>query len=142
MSSVQTEQEHRRRHAHTATLDSADLRSAAVHLTTASPRPVPFTLAGAKARADGMSQSALTLVLVASFMVVLDFSIVNVGLPSIRHSLGFGGDSVQWVVTAYAIAFGGLLILGGRVGDTFGRRRLFIFGLLVFAFASLAAGLG
>ena len=141
MSPVQTEREHRRRHAPTATLDGADLRSAAVHLTTASPRPVPFTLAGAQARADGMSKSALALVLVASFMVVLDFSIVNVGLPSIRHSLGFGGDSVQWVVTAYAIAFGGLLILGGRVGDTFGRRRLFIFGLLVFAFSSLAAGL-
>jgi EmrB/QacA subfamily drug resistance transporter len=89
----------------------------------------------------GLSTPALALVLVASFMVVLDFSIVNVALPSIRHALGFGGDSVQWVVTAYAITFGGLLILGGRVADTFGRRSLFIIGLLVFASASLAAGL-
>jgi EmrB/QacA subfamily drug resistance transporter len=80
-------------------------------------------------------------VLVASFMVVLDFSIVNVALPSIRHALGFGGDSVQWVVTAYAITFGGLLILGGRVADALGRRSLFVVGLLVFAAASLAAGM-
>jgi EmrB/QacA subfamily drug resistance transporter len=89
----------------------------------------------------GLSARALTLVLVASFMVVLDFSIVNVALPSIRHALGFGGDSVQWVVTAYAITFGGLLILGGRSADMLGRRRLFILGLLVFVGASLAAGL-
>jgi EmrB/QacA subfamily drug resistance transporter len=89
----------------------------------------------------GLSTAALALVLVASFMVVLDFSIVNVALPSIRHALGFGGDSVQWVVTAYAITFGGLLILGGRIGDILGRRQLFIVGLLVFAAASLAAGL-
>jgi EmrB/QacA subfamily drug resistance transporter len=89
----------------------------------------------------GLSRTALALVLVASFMVVLDFSIVNVALPSIRHDLGFRGDSVQWVVTAYAITFGGLLILGGRIADTFGRRGLFIVGLLVFAAASLAAGL-
>src|ERR1017187_9280982 len=89
----------------------------------------------------GLSSPALALVLVASFMVVLDFSIVNVGLPSIRDALGFGGDSVQWVVTAYAITFGGLLILGGRLADTWGRRSVFIVGLLVFAGASLAAGL-
>jgi EmrB/QacA subfamily drug resistance transporter len=81
------------------------------------------------------------VVLVASFMVILDFSIVNVALPSIRQALSFGGDSVQWVVTAYAITFGGLLILGGRIADTCGRRSLFIVGLLVFAGASLAAGL-
>jgi EmrB/QacA subfamily drug resistance transporter len=88
-----------------------------------------------------LSTPALAVVLVASFMVVLDFSIVNVALPSIRHALGFGGDTVQWVVTAYAITFGGLLILGGRIADTFGRRELFDVGLLVFAAASLAAGL-
>jgi EmrB/QacA subfamily drug resistance transporter len=89
----------------------------------------------------GLSSPALALVLVASFMVVLDFSIVNVGLPSIRDALGFGGDSVQWVVTTYAITFGGLLILGGRIADMFGRRRMFVLGLLVFAAASLVAGL-
>lgn len=92
-------------------------------------------------RAASLSSAALFLVLLASFMVVLDFSIVNVALPSIRQALGFGGDSVQWVVTAYAITFGGLLILGGRIADTFGRRSLFVVGLLVFAGASLAAGL-
>jgi len=64
--------------------------------------------------ATGLSGSALALVLLASFMVVLDFSIVNVALPAIRQALGFGGNSVQWVVTAYAITFGGLLVLGGR----------------------------
>ena len=74
-------------------------------------------------------------------MVVLDFSIVNVALPSIRQALGFGGDSVQWVVTAYAITFGGLLILGGRAADILGRRRMFVAGLVVFAAASLAGGL-
>jgi EmrB/QacA subfamily drug resistance transporter len=109
---------------------------------SAPPTALPLAaIADGKERATGLSKPALMLVLVASFMVVLDFSIVNVALPSIRHALGFGGDSVQWVVTAYAITFGGLLILGGRVADTFGRRVLFIAGLLVFAGSSLAAGL-
>ncbi len=84
---------------------------------------------------------ALALVVLGSFMVVLDFSIVNVALPSIATDLGFRSNSVQWVVTAYAITFGGLLILGGRVADNFGRRRLFVLGLLLFAGASLLAGL-
>ena len=88
-----------------------------------------------------LSGRALALVLVASFMVVLDFSIVNVALPSMREALGFGGDSVQWVVTAYAISFGGLLMLGGRLADILGRRRMFVAGLTIFAGASLAAGL-
>jgi MFS family permease len=74
-------------------------------------------------------------------MVVLDFSIVNVALPSMQHDLGFGPGDVQWVVTAYAITFGGLLVLGGRAADLFGRRRLFVIGLVGFAIASLAAGL-
>lgn len=84
---------------------------------------------------------ALALVVLGSFMVVLDFSIVNVALPSIGSDLGFRGNSVQWVVTAYAITFGGLLILGGRIADSFGRRSMFVWGLLLFAGASLAAGL-
>jgi len=84
---------------------------------------------------------ALALILTAAFMVVLDFSIVNVALPSIEAELGFPGDAVQWIITAYAIAFGGLLILGGRAADLFGRRRMFIAGLLVFSAASLAGGL-
>jgi EmrB/QacA subfamily drug resistance transporter len=93
------------------------------------------------APASGLSAAALAVVLLASFMVVLDFSIVNVGLPSIRSSLGFSGSSVQWVVTAYAISFSGLLILGGRIADLFGRRRSFVTGLLLFSAASLAAGM-
>jgi MFS family permease len=78
---------------------------------------------------------------VAAFMVVLDFSIVNVALPSIERELGVSTDVAQWVVTGYAIAFGGLLILGGRAADMLGRRRMFIAGLVVFSLASLAGGL-
>ena len=109
---------------------------------------LPGELEGAAPRAPaeeeqgaGLSGLGLGLVLVASFMVVLDFSIVNVALPSIRQALGFEGDSVQWVVTAYAITFGGLLVMGGRIGDTFGRRSMFVLGMAVFSAASLAAGL-
>lgn len=82
----------------------------------------------------------LALILVASFMVVLDFSIVNVALPSIETELGLAASAVQWVITGYAITFGGLLILGGRAADLFGRRRMFVAGLLVFTAASLAGG--
>jgi EmrB/QacA subfamily drug resistance transporter len=74
-------------------------------------------------------------------MVVLDFSIVNVALPSIERELGVTTAVAQWVVTGYAIAFGGLLILGGRAADLLGRRRMFIAGLIVFSLASLAGGL-
>ena len=88
-----------------------------------------------------LSPAALALVLVAAFVVVLDFSIVNVGLPSIESELGFSPTALQWVVTAYSITFGGLLILGGGAADRFGRRRMFVVGLLVFTVASLAGGL-
>ena len=74
-------------------------------------------------------------------MVVLDFSIVNVALPSIERELHMPPDAVQWIVTGYAISFGGLLILGGRAADLFGLRRMFISGLVAFALASLAGGL-
>src|SRR5947209_3895309 len=83
----------------------------------------------------------LALILVAAFMVVLDFSIVNVALPSIETELRMPADAVQWVVTGYAISFGGLLILGGRAADLFGRRRMFVAGLIAFSLASLAGGL-
>jgi len=83
----------------------------------------------------------LSLILVAAFMVVLDFSIVNVALPSIERELHMPPNAVQWIVTGYAIAFGGLLILGGRAADLLGRRRMFIAGLIAFALASLAGGL-
>jgi EmrB/QacA subfamily drug resistance transporter len=83
----------------------------------------------------------LALILVASFMVVLDFSIVNVALASIETELGVAASAVQWVVTGYAITFGGLLILGGRAADLFGRRRMLVTGLLIFSAASLGGGL-
>jgi len=102
------------------------------------PSPEPSRPSPGPARLHG---AALALILTAAFMVVLDFSIVNVALPSIEAELGFPADAVQWIITAYAIAFGGLLILGGRAADLFGRRRMFIAGLVVFSAASLAGGL-
>jgi len=84
--------------------------------------------------------AALLLILTVAFMVVLDFSIVNVALASIERELHVGATSVQWVITAYAIAFGGLLVLGGRIGDLFGRRKMFVTGLIVFSLASLVGG--
>jgi EmrB/QacA subfamily drug resistance transporter len=95
-----------------------------------------------QAASDARRRSlGLALILVASFMVVLDFSIVNVALPSIQGELGLAASAAQWVITGYAITFGGLLILGGRAADLLGRRRMFVAGLLVFTAASLAGGL-
>ena len=76
----------------------------------------------------------------AFFMVILDVAIVNVALPTIQEDLGFSQKNLQWVVSAYALTFGGLLLLGGRAADLLGRRRLFIAGLAIFAAASLLAG--
>src|SRR6187397_822568 len=84
---------------------------------------------------------ALALIVTAQFMVILDVAIVNVALPSIKTDLGFSQTSLQWVVSAYAIFFGGTLLLGGRLADLFGRRRLFIGGLLLFALSSLLCGI-
>src|SRR3954468_11884723 len=90
-----------------------------------------------------MSRKTWTLILccAAQFMVILDVSIVNVALPSIRRDLGFSATSLQWVVNAYTLTFAGFLLLGGRAADLLGRRRVFVFGLLLFAAASLAGGL-
>jgi EmrB/QacA subfamily drug resistance transporter len=85
--------------------------------------------------------AAVVLACVAQFMVILDVSVVNVALPSIRESLHFSGAGLQWVVNAYAIAFAGFLLLGGRMADLLGRRRVFIGGLLLFTLASLVGGL-
>src|ERR1043165_1825557 len=84
---------------------------------------------------------ALALLLLVQFMVVLDIAIVNVALPSIQVDLGFSQENLQWVISAYALVFGGFLLLGGRAADLLGRRRLFIAGLVVFSVASLLAGL-
>jgi EmrB/QacA subfamily drug resistance transporter len=83
---------------------------------------------------------ALALLSVVQFMVVLDLAIVNVALPSIQLDLGFSQEDLQWVISAYALVFGGFLLLGGRAADMLGRRRLFLIGILVFTLASLFAG--
>jgi EmrB/QacA subfamily drug resistance transporter len=83
----------------------------------------------------------LGVIAIAQLMVVLDATIVNIALPSAQKSLGFGNDARQWIVTAYALAFGSLLLLGGRIGDLFGRKRVFVVGLLGFAGASVIGGL-
>jgi EmrB/QacA subfamily drug resistance transporter len=85
--------------------------------------------------------SALALIVTAQFMVVLDVAVVNVALPSIKADLGFSEAGLQWVVSAYAIVFGGTLLLGGRLADLFGRRRMFVGGLILFAVTSLLCGL-
>jgi EmrB/QacA subfamily drug resistance transporter len=84
---------------------------------------------------------ALAVIATAQLMVVLDATIVNVALPHIQTALGFSGTNLEWVVNAYALAFGGLLLLGGRSGDLLGRRRVFIAGIVLFSAASLAGGL-
>src|SRR5215467_11660698 len=89
---------------------------------------------GATDRAAGGTRLGLALVVIASaqLMVVLDATIVNVALPHVQKALGFSGNGLEWVVNAYAVTFGGLLLLGGRAGDRLGRRRVFVFGLLLF----------
>src|SRR3954452_2427639 len=84
---------------------------------------------------------ALALLAAAQFVVVLDASIVNVALPSIGRDLHFSQDNLSWVINAYTLPFGGFLLLGGRMADLLGRRRLFIGGLVLFALASLGGGL-
>jgi EmrB/QacA subfamily drug resistance transporter len=84
---------------------------------------------------------ALALLCAVQFMVVLDIAIVNVALPSIQTDLGFSQDNLQWVISAYALIFGGFLLLGGRAADLLGRRRVFIGGVIVFTLGSLLCGL-
>ena len=84
---------------------------------------------------------ALLVLCLGDLMIVLDSTIVNVALPSIRADLGFTETSLAWVVNAYLLTFGGFLLLGGRLGDLFGHRRLFLIGLTIFTLASLACGL-
>src|SRR5438105_8382037 len=90
---------------------------------------------------DPRRWKALALVCAAMFMTVLDIATVNVALPSIGSALHFSRDNLQWVITAYAISFGGFLLLGGRAADLLGRRRVFIAGLTLFTLASLVCGL-
>src|SRR5437660_1462383 len=84
---------------------------------------------------------ALMVLCLGALMIVLDTTIVNVALPSIRQDLGFSQTTLAWVVNAYLLTFGGFLLLGGRLGDLFGHRRLFLIGIALFTLASLACGM-
>src|SRR4051794_20640881 len=97
---------------------------------------MPSTRTGGRAKLLALALLALT-----QFVIVLDASIVNVALPSIGRALDFSQDNLSWVVNAYTLTFGGFLLLGGRMADLLGRRRMFVAGLVLFAVASLAGGL-
>jgi MFS family permease len=94
----------------------------------------------ATASEDRRRRLALYVLCLGMLMIVLDATIVNVALPSIQEDLGFSQSDLAWVVNAYLIAFGGLLLLAGRLGDLIGQRRIFLIGLAVFTVASLRAG--
>jgi EmrB/QacA subfamily drug resistance transporter len=102
--------------------------------------PKPFAIVGVVSP-DPKRWQALAVLSVAYLMVVLDVSIVNVALPSIQKQLHFSTGALEWVVSGYALTFGGLLLLGGRLGDRLGRRRVFMVGLVLFALFSLLCGL-
>jgi EmrB/QacA subfamily drug resistance transporter len=107
-------------------------------MTTNAAAPTPATAAGADARARWL---ALLVLCLGDLMIVLDGTIVNVALPSIRDDLGFDETSLAWVANAYLLTFGGFLLLGGRLGDIFGQRRMFLIGIVGFTAASVACGL-
>src|SRR3954463_1014099 len=95
------------------------------------------SIIGSQPRRKGL---ALAVIVAAQFMVVLDIAIVNVALPAIKSDLQFDQQNLQWVISAYAILFGGVLLLGGRLADVFGRRRVFMAGLAIFSISSLLCG--
>ena len=103
-------------------------------MTTPQPQTSPLYTPRAK-------NLALLLLAMTQFVVVIDASIVNVALPSIGRALNFSRTDLSWVVNAYALTFGGFLLLGGRMADLLGRRRMFMVGLVLFSLASLAGGL-
>jgi EmrB/QacA subfamily drug resistance transporter len=106
-----------------------------------SPPAAATTPSGARPVTEERRGWALTLVVAAQFVLQLDFSIVNVALPTIQRQLDFSPADLQWIVTGYALTFGSLLLIGGRLGDIVGRRRLLMTGLVLFAATSLSAGL-
>ncbi len=115
-----------------------DTGRSAREVSTAAASSAAGTSTGSPPRRLGL---ALAVIATAQLMVVLDATIVNVALPHIQNALDFSGTNLEWVVNAYALAFGGLLLLGGRSGDLLGRRRVFIAGILLFSLASLLGGL-
>jgi EmrB/QacA subfamily drug resistance transporter len=105
---------------------------------------MPPTILSSRRQDDGIHPSrrspALAIIVICQLMLILDATVMNVALPRIQQGLGFSPTSLAWVLNSYTLTFGGLLLLGGRAGDIFGRRRLFIVGLAVFTAASLAGG--
>jgi EmrB/QacA subfamily drug resistance transporter len=120
-----------------AALNGAPVREVSTAVASHAARSPGTGEVGSPPRRLGL---ALAVIATAQLMVVLDATIVNVALPHIQTALGFSGTTLEWVVNAYALAFGGLLLLGGRSGDLLGRRRVFIAGILVFSLASLLGG--
>src|SRR3712207_2619254 len=103
---------------------------------TATTETLPTTTLAARTR-----WLALLVLCCGDLMIVLDTTVVNVALPSMREDLGFSETSLAWVVNAYLLTFGGFLLLGGRLGDLFGHRRLFLAGIVLFTLSSVACGL-
>src|SRR6058998_1515407 len=95
---------------------------------------------GGLAGVDPRRWKALFVLALVQFMIIIDITVVNVALPSIQRALGFSGGGLAWVVDGYALMAGGLLLFGGRVGDLFGRRRLFLIGAALFGVASFTSG--
>ncbi len=110
-------------------------------MTDATTTPAPTAPASDEGSGTRHLGWALVLISVAQLMVVLDATIANIALPFIQHDLNISQANLQWVVTGYALAFGGLLLLGGRLGDLYGRRRVFMIGVAIFAVASGVGGL-
>ena len=104
----------------------------------AAPPEPPWSTGPAAPRA---TWAPLAVMLTGTFMIVLDFFIVNVAIPSMQRDLHAGAAGIEWVVTAYGLTYGVGLITGGRLGDRYGRRRMFLIGLAIFTLASLACGL-
>ncbi|WP_405689735.1 MFS transporter [Streptomyces sp. NBC_01185] len=107
-------------------------------MTDSRAKSAPVAESPKRGRGNGI---ALLIIASCQLMVVLDITIVNIALPHIQTSLGFSTESLSWVINAYTLTFGGLLLLGGRLGDILGRRRVFVFGVLLFVLASLLGGL-
>ncbi|MFE3517491.1 MFS transporter [Streptomyces sp. NPDC059166] len=107
-------------------------------MTSSRANSAPVAASPEKGRGNGI---ALLIICSCQLMVVLDITIVNIALPHIQTSLGFSTETLSWVINAYTLTFGGLLLLGGRLGDILGRRRVFVFGVLLFVLASLLGGL-
>ena len=102
--------------------------------------PPAQTRSGVESAQSARGRAVLAVILTAQLMVVLDTSIVNIALPDIQHALGFSATGLSWVINAYTLSFGGLLLLGARSGDLLGRRRTFLAGVTVFILASVLGG--